>query len=170
MSDPYIGEVKFVAFNFAPKGYALCNGQILPINQNQALFSILGTVFGGNGQTNFALPNLQGRVPVHPGANGINQGTVGGEQNHTLTINEMPTHNHFMMASNQPSSIGSPAGNYLPTNTTGEQSYASPNTPTGTMAGNEIGTMGGSQAHSNMQPYLVINAIIALVGLFPPRN
>lgn len=171
MSEPYIGEIKFVAFNFAPQGYALCNGQLLAISQNQALFSILGTTYGGNGTTNFALPNLQGRVPVHWGQFGgltpINLGELGGEITHTLTITEMPFHNHTVMAANQAQQQSSPVGAYLPNSPDTNLYNPSANT---TMIGTEIGNTGGSQSHNNMQPYTVINAIIALVGIFPPRN
>src|SRR5437660_11015589 len=108
MSTPFIGEVKIVSFDFAPQGWALCNGQLLPINQNQALFSLLGTMYGGNGQTTFALPNLQGRVPLHFDGS-FNQGSVGGEQAHTLTISELPAHNHFAQAGGPPADQSTPA-------------------------------------------------------------
>ena len=170
MSEPFIGEVRFVGFNFAPKGWALCNGQTLPINQNQALYSILGTTFGGNGQTTFALPNLQGRVPAAAGQGtnlpAIQPGQSEGEINHTLTISEMPAHNHFVMGSSQAPSQASPVGGYLPNSSA--NLYAS--TSNTTMAATEIGNAGGGQAHNNMQPYTVISAIIALVGIFPSRN
>ena len=117
MSDPYVSEIKLVSFNFAPKGWAMCNGQLLPINQNQALFSLLGTMYGGNGQTNFALPNLQGQAPIHFG-NGFAQGGTGGEYNHTLTINEIPAHNHIGQAVNAGQNSPSPTNNLL-ANTTG---------------------------------------------------
>ena len=170
MSEPFIGEVKFVAFNFAPRGYALCNGQLLPVNQNQALFTLLGTTFGGNGQTTFGLPNLQGKVPVHQGQGSnlpaVGWGASGGESSHTLTTAEMPVHNHLVTASSQAPSQSSPVGGYLPT--AGASLYAS--SANTTMAGAEIGSNGGNQPHNNMQPYQVVNAIIALVGIFPSRN
>src|SRR2546430_2157412 len=112
MSTPFMGEIKIVSFNFAPKGWALCNGQLLPINQNQALFSLLGTTYGGNGQTNFGLPNLQGDVPIHVG-NGHILGEKGGEQNHTLTISETPTHTHIPSASTSAGTAPIPAGNFF---------------------------------------------------------
>ena len=170
MGDQYIGEVRFVAFNFPPRGWAFCNGALLPINTNQALFSILGTTYGGDGRTTFALPNLQGRVPVHWGQGSgfppVNLGQVGGEMAHTLTIAEMAAHNHIMTASNQGLSQAIPTGNFLASSNA--QAYApSANV---NMINGEVGLTGGSQAHNNMQPYLVISAIIALVGIFPPRN
>lgn len=163
MAQPFLGEVKIISWNFAPRGWAFCNGQFLPINQNQALFSILGTTYGGNGQTTFALPNLQGRVPVYVGQ-GITLGQAGGEQAHTLTQAEMPTHTHVPAANSGAASVGLPAGNFW--SATG--SYAAQ--PNGTM--NPAGTTatGGSQAHDNMSPYLVLNFIIALQGIFPSRN
>ncbi|MEP6819607.1 MAG: tail fiber protein [bacterium] len=163
MAQPFLGEVKIISWNFAPRGWAFCNGQLLPINQNQALFSILGTTYGGNGQTTFALPNLQGRVPVYVGQ-GLTLGQAGGEQAHTLSQPEMPTHTHIPTANSGAASVGLPAGNFW--SATG--SYAAQ--PNNTM--NPAGTTptGGSQAHDNMSPYLVLNFIIALQGIFPSRN
>jgi microcystin-dependent protein len=167
MSDPYIGEVKLISFNFPPKGWAFCNGQLLPINQNQALFSILGTMYGGNGQTTFALPNLQARMPIHQG---INQGSYtvgqnGGETAHTLTINEMPAHLHPAVA--QSANNGpSPAGGIW----AGSTAATFAPTPSLTMSPAAVANTGGSQPHENMPPYLVLNYVIALVGIFPSRN
>ena len=169
MSDPYIGEIKIVSFTYPPRGWAFCNGQLLPINQNQALFSILGTMYGGNGQTNFALPNLQGRVPIHQG---VNQGTyivgqAAGELAHTLTINELPAHVHPPVAQSTASTPGfSPAGAIWATAPT-EAFAAAPNSPMNAAA---VTTTGGSQPHPNQPPYLVLNFAIALVGIFPSRN
>ena len=165
MTEPFLSEVKIVSFNFAPKGWALCNGQLLPINQNQALFSLLGTTYGGNGQTTFALPNLQGRVPIHIG-NGHIQGETSGEENHTLTISEMAAHNHVVSASNADPNQGLPTGNIW-ANGSGAYSSASPDT---SMNPASISNIGGSQPHSNLQPFLVLNFIIALQGIFPSRN
>ncbi|MGN6608170.1 MAG: phage tail protein [Jatrophihabitans sp.] len=166
MSDPYIGEIKLVSFNFPPKGWAFCNGQLLPINQNQALFSILGTFYGGNGQTNFALPNLQGRVALaydaqHP------LGEMAGEELHTLTLNELPAHNHLAQASDTASNPGSsPAGAVWAQN--GAAMFASASDVA--MAPGALGSAGGGQAHENRPPYLVLNYIIALQGIFPSQN
>jgi microcystin-dependent protein len=167
MADPYIGEIKIVSFDYAPRGYAQCDGQILPINQNQPLFSILGTTYGGNGQTNFALPDLRNSVPIHPGS-GINLGTKSGEQAHTLITNEIPAHNHQLNASQQGAAAATPVSYYLPTLSTAV--YAPLNTLNTAMVNNEVSNTGGNQAHENMQPYLVLNIIIALTGIFPPRN
>ncbi len=164
MTSPYLAEIRLISFNFPPKGWALCNGQILPINQNQALFSLLGTTYGGNGQTNFALPNLQGRASMHMG-NGHNQGEQGGEAAHTLIPSEMPAHAHQALARAH-------ADASLPTlahfAASGKNSFAT--TTDSTMNTQAIGTAGGNQAHNNMPPYLVLNYVIALQGIFPSRN
>jgi microcystin-dependent protein len=165
MSEPFLSEVKIVSFNFAPKGWALCNGQLLPINQNQALFSLLGTTYGGNGQTTFALPNLQGRIPIHFG-NGHTLGEAGGAENHTLIASEMPAHTHTFSASNATPNQGTPAGNMWASNS-GAYSSAQPDA---TMTPASISNAGGSQPHTNVQPYLVLNFIIALQGIFPSQN
>ncbi len=169
MSDPFIGEIKVISFNFPPKGWAFCNGQLLPINQNQALFSILGTMYGGNGQTNFALPNLQGRVPIHQGINqgSYNVGQTGGESSHTLTVNEIPTHLHPPGAQTTASTPGiSPRGSIWAT-APSEAFAPTPNTQMNPLA---VSNTGGSQPHENTPPYLVLNFVIALVGIFPSRN
>lgn len=167
MSEPYIGEIKIVSFNFAPRGYAQCDGQLLAIAQNQAVFSILGTTYGGDGRINFALPDLRTRVPIHTSST-INLGQRAGEQAHTLTVAELPGHNHQLNGSNQGGTLATPVGNYMPTSN--DSAYAPPNSANATMVANEVSNTGGSQAHNNMQPYLVMNIIIALQGIFPPRN
>lgn len=165
MSEPFLGEIKIVSFNFPPKGWALCNGQLLPINQNQALFSILGTTYGGDGRVNFGLPNLQGRMPVHVG-DGIVLGEQGGETAHTLNISELPAHNHVAVGSNNaPSGLAS--GNLWAT-FSGTSPYATAST--GAMDPSCILPTGGSQPHENMSPYLVLLFIIALQGIFPSQN
>ena len=165
MSAPFIGEVRMIAFNFPPKGWAFCNGQILAINQNQALFSVLGTTYGGNGQTTFGLPDLQARSPVHVG-NGVSLGEKSGEAAHTLTVAEMAAHTHTCQGNTTAANTGTAAGNDW-----GAQAanpfFNTPNTPMGPSA---VSMTGGSQPHNNMQPYLVINFVIALVGIFPSQN
>ena len=165
MSTPYLGEIKIVSFNIVPKGWALCNGQLLPINQNQALFSLLGTTYGGNGQTNFALPNLQGRTPVHVGG-GIILGERGGESVHTLNISELPAHTHTPVGSANQANAASPNGNLWAAQTSG--AYSS--TANTYMMPASILAAGGSQPHENMSPYLVLYFIIALQGIFPSTN
>lgn len=169
MAEPFLSEIRIMSFNFAPKGWALCNGQVLPINQNQALFSLLGTTYGGNGQTNFALPNLQGRTPIHVGS-GHTLGEQGGEQAHTLSIAELPTHTHVLSASsldgNAPVPFG-PAGNVLARTVNNVYNNAA------SLVALNPGTVantGGSQAHINMQPFLTLNFCIALLGIFPSPN
>jgi microcystin-dependent protein len=169
MAEPFLGEVKIVSFNFAPKGWALCNGQLLPINQNQALFALLGTTYGGNGQTNFGLPNLQGRAPAHLGG-GHTQGQAAGEEAHTLSVAEIPAHNHAG-ASKDFATATTPAGNMLGAKAGrfGANIYA-PAANLTPLHPSSVGATGGSQAHNNMQPYLVLNFVIALQGIFPSQN
>lgn len=167
MGTPFLGEIKIIAWNFPPKGWAFCNGQFLPINQNQALFSLLGTMYGGNGQTTFALPDFRGRIPIHIGG-GYIQGQAGGEAVHTLTQSEMPTHNHFISGSSSPSGSFNPEDNMwgVPT-TVNPYSQTNPNVA---MNPALIPPVGGSQPHNNMSPYIVLNFIVALIGAFPSRN
>jgi microcystin-dependent protein len=169
MGTPFLSEIKIMSFNFAPKGWALCNGQTLPINQNQALFSLLGTMYGGNGQTTFGLPNLQGEVPIHIGSNFSIQGQTGGEQAHTLTQSEMPTHVHSLNGSTTTATTVSPDTNTVLSVSSPQFLYAAAANLVA-MAPSSIGNTGGSQPHNNMQPYLVLNFCIALQGAFPSRN
>lgn len=165
MAEPFLSEIRIMSFNFAPKGWALCNGQFLPINQNQALFSLLGTTFGGDGRTNFALPDIRGRVPIHVGS-GHTLGEKGGEQAHTLSIGEIPTHTHVLQGINTNAATNAPLGNSL-ANTT-----AVYHQPTNLISLNpgSVGPVGGSQAHLNMQPFLTLTFCIALQGIFPSPN
>ena len=167
MSEPFLSEIKIVSFNFAPKGWALCNGQLLPINQNQALFALLGTTYGGNGQTNFALPNLRGRVPIHFDS-GHTLGETAGSTSNTLNIQQLPTHLHLMQGTTQDGSGPVPSSALL---STANNMYQSP-AGGGLTALNpaSVTNVGGSQPHNNMMPYLVLNFIIALQGIFPSRN
>lgn len=163
MSEPFLGELKLMSFNFPPRGWAACNGQLLPINQNQALFALLGTMYGGNGQTNFALPDLRGRVAMHVGG-GFTQGERAGEEIHTLTVKELPAHNHFVNASTtagngaDPTMLAPFSDGYG-----GTVSLTSLQPAT-------VGNVGAGQPHENRQPYLVLNWCIALQGIFPSRN
>jgi microcystin-dependent protein len=186
MSNPYLSEIRIMAFNFAPRGWALCNGQTLSIQQNAALFALLGTTYGGNGTTTFLLPNLQGRIPLHmgtsPAGHTFLEGEIGGETTHTLILQEMPQHNHQVQAKNaqadldltgvqpgptvvlaQATAAGTPVTNVniygtLPINSAGPFAAAS------------ISSTGGNQPHPNQQPYLVLNFCISLDGIFPSRN
>ena len=166
MAEPFLSEIRIFSFNFAPKGWALCNGQTLPINQNQALFSLLGTTYGGNGQTNFALPNLRGMVPIHEGA-GFTLGQTGGEYAHTLTQSEMPQHFHILNGTSNSGTTAVPTGNVFAK--TLQSAYSSPANLVA-MSPSTVLPVGGSQAHTNQQPYLVLNFCIALQGIFPSRN
>jgi microcystin-dependent protein len=165
MSQPFIGQISFFSFNFAPRSWATCDGQLLAIAQNQALFALLGTTYGGNGTTTFALPNLQGRVPLHVGP-GFTQGQAGGEENHTLTLPEIPSHGHGAPAAATTATTGSPAGAVWANS--GHVDFAS--VSNSAMAAAAIGATGGGQPHPNMSPFLVINICIALAGIFPSRN
>jgi len=164
MSEPFLGEIKIISWNFPPKGWAFCNGTLLPINQNQALFSILGTTYGGDGRQTFGLPNLQGRVPMHVG-DGIVLGELGGETTHTLNISELPAHTHVPVGSSNDASAPDPTGNLWATKLS---IYAG--SSNNAMKPACIGAVGGSQPHQNMSPYLVLNFIIALQGIFPSQN
>jgi microcystin-dependent protein len=166
MAEPFLGEMKIISFGFAPKGWALCNGQLLLINQNQALFAILGTTYGGDGRVNFALPNLQGRTPIHMGA-GFTVGQRGGEINHTLSISELPAHIHLANGSSSTSTVSTPGGNFW--GNAGLPSY-SKSAPASALPPSAIANAGGSQPHNNMQPYLALYVIIALQGIFPSQN
>jgi microcystin-dependent protein len=165
MSTPFLSEIKIMSFNFPPKGWAFCNGQLLPINQNQALFSLLGTTYGGNGQTTFALPNLQGRMPLHMG-NGFVLGQLGGEENHTLTTTEMPGHTHAVTASSNAADQGSPGGNFW----ANESSNAYSTGFDSGMSPQIVNNVGGSQPHTNLAPILVLTFCIALQGIFPSQT
>jgi len=165
MAEPFLGEIFMMSFNFPPKGWALCNGQFLPINQNQALFSLLGTTYGGNGQTTFALPNLQGRVPIHKG-NGHTLGEAAGSTAVTVNLQQLPTHLHSLQASS------GAAATPVPTNSVPAQAnnlYAPATAPVA-LGPSSVTNVGGSQAHTNMMPYLTINFCIALQGIFPSQN
>lgn len=166
MAEPFLGEIRVMSFVFAPKGWALANGQLLPINQNQALFSLLGTTFGGNGQTTFALPDLRGRTPIHTGS-GHTLGERAGAQAHTLTIAELPTHLHAVRASKANAATPVPTNNYL---AAANNLYTGPAGAKTTLLPETVTSVGGSQAHLNMQPFLTLSFCIALQGIFPSPN
>jgi microcystin-dependent protein len=167
MAEPFLSEIRMMSFGFPPKGWALCNGTLLPINQNQALFSLLGTTYGGDGRVNFGLPDLQGRTPMHMG-NGHTLGERGGEQAHTLSISEIPTHVHTALASSSDGGTAVPVGAYL-AKAAPANPYIAP-TALAPMHAGTLTTVGGSQAHPNMQPFLTINFSIALQGIFPSQT
>lgn len=171
MSEPFLAEVRLMGFNFAPRGWAFCDGQILPINQNQSLYSLLGTTYGGDGRTSFALPDMRGRTPIHVGrSNGGGDHQLGqksGEETHTLSAAEMPQHSHSLRASSDLVSSNDPSGRVLGNNQ--GDIYHALATPT-PMASGAVANVGGGQAHENMQPYIAVNFCIALQGLFPSRN
>jgi len=167
MAEPFLSEIRIMSFGFPPKGWALCDGQLLPINQNQALFSLLGTTYGGDGRVNFGLPNLQGRAPMHMGS-AHTLGERGGEQGHTLSISEIPTHVHTVKASNQDGDGPVPTSQVL-AGPPAIQLYTDPANLTSLLPGT-VANVGGSQAHLNMQPFLVLNFSIALQGIFPSQT
>ena len=164
MAEPFLAELRMMSFNWAPKGWAMCNGQLLPINQNQALFSLLGNRWGGDGRVNFALPNLQGRTPIHAGNHTLAE--IGGEDAHTITQSEMPTHTHAANASSAGGNTNLPGGNVL---AAAANVYGPPGAPT-TLEPSTVTSAGGSQPHTNLQPYLPLTFCIALQGFFPPHN
>ncbi len=172
MADPFVAEIRIVTFNFAPNGWAFCNGQLLPLSQNTALFSLLGTTYGGNGKSNFALPDLQGRAPMHPGQGpGLSLhdlGETGGSETVTLLQSEIPAHTHTVMTGNAAGDINIPTNNALARSANG--SVYGNTGPTVLWAPNAITPSGGSLPHNNMQKYLTLNFIIALQGVFPPRG
>lgn len=168
MSEPFLSEIKIVSFNFAPKGWALCNGQFLPINQNQALFALLGTTYGGNGQTTFALPNMRGRVPIHEGS-GHTLGEAAGSTSVTVSLQQMPTHVHALQASTAVANTDTPASNALLGGSAPNDLYTAFASAVSTIPSG-VSSVGGSQPHNNMMPYLVLNFIIALQGIFPSQN
>jgi microcystin-dependent protein len=169
MSEPYLAEIRITSFAFPPKGWAMCNGQLLPINQNQALFSLLGTTYGGNGITNFALPNMQGRAPMH-WSGSHPQGQSAGEESHTLTATEMPAHQHVLRASGKTAASSSPNAGVLAAPGRGATPAFAAATNLVPLNPAAIGTTGGSQPHENRPPYLALNFVIALQGIFPSRN
>ncbi|MCX7554488.1 tail fiber protein [Marinicella sp. S1101] len=166
MSEPFLAEIRMVGFNFAPRGWAFCDGQILPINQNQSLYSLLGTVYGGDGRTSFALPDIRGRAPVHVGP-GYSQGSKSGEETHTLNTSEMPQHQHNLTGSSDDAVEAEGAGNYLAQSPDENYSNTTANAALGAAS---MSNAGGGQAHENMQPFIAVNYCIALQGLFPSRN
>ena len=175
MADPFVAEIRIFPFTFPPKGWAFCNGQLLPLSQNTALFSLLGTTYGGNGKSNFALPDLQGSAPMHPGQGpGLSLhdlGETGGSETVTLLESEMPAHSHGLMANTTTGTKSTPAANSL-SRTSGATPYlpTAGNPPTTMMAPESLPPAGGDQPHNNMMPYLTLNFNIALQGVFPPRG
>ena len=167
MAEPFLSEIRIFSFSFAPTGWALCNGQLLPINQNQALFSLLGTTYGGDGRVNFGLPDLQSRLPIHVG-NGHTLGERGGEQNHTLSIAELPTHTHVLNGTSN-AGVNTPANNTVLGKSNPQAVYGG-GANLVAMDSSSIANVGGSQAHLNMQPFLTLTFCIALQGIFPSPN
>jgi microcystin-dependent protein len=174
MATPFVGEIRIFAGNFAPRGYAFCNGQLLPISQNQALFSLIGTFYGGDGKATFALPDLRGRVPIHmgqgPGLSPYVQGQLGGAENVTLLSTQIPAHSHPVNAIAAGGNSASPSGSLPAIESTGTSLDYSSGGANATMSSAMIGGNSGGQPHSNIQPYLTVNFIIALQGVFPSRN
>ena len=182
MSEPFLAEVRIVGFNFAPRGWAFCDGQILPINQNQSLYSLLGTTYGGDGRTSFALPDLRGRTPIHVGESDsgtfYREGQKSGEETHTLSVSELPNHSHPMGAVGDTADSGLPADadgsnpRYLAqaSSSVGSVYSGTSDNLTQQLSSAAVTNVGGGQAHENMQPYLALNFCIALQGLFPSRN
>jgi microcystin-dependent protein len=175
MADPFVAEIRIFPFNFAPKGWAWCDGQLLPLSQNTALFSLLGTTYGGNGKSNFALPDLQGRAPMHPGQGpGLSLhdlGETGGSETVSLLESEIPSHSHSAVAQASTANLNDPAGAVVARAFGGGNLYkTAAGAPLATMAGDSLAPAGGDQPHNNMMPYLTFYFCIALQGVFPPRT
>jgi microcystin-dependent protein len=168
MAEPFLSEIRIMSFGYAPRGWAMCNGQLLPINQNQALFSLLGTTFGGDGRVNFALPDLRGQTPIHVGS-GHTLGEKGGEPAHTLSISELPEHTHAVNGTSASGTANTPTNAMLLATSTASQLYGAPSNVQA-MSPEAIPPTGGSQAHLNMQPFLTLTFCIALQGIFPSPN
>lgn len=170
MADPFVAEIRIFPFNFAPKGWAFCDGQILPISQNTALFSLLGTTYGGDGKVTFALPNLQGHAAMHPGqGQGLSLrdlGQIGGAETVTLLLSEMPVHSHNVLTTNEDGNNIQPSGRYIGRG----NAMFTPPAALGTLASQTVAPAGGGLPHNNLQPYLTLNFCIALQGVFPPRS
>lgn len=173
MSEPFIGEIRMFAGNYAPRNWAFCDGQLLAVSQNDALFSLFGTIYGGDGRTTFGLPDLRGRVPIHagegPGLSRRNLGSRGGAENVTLTANNLPPHRHMLQASSDPASEAQPGGNVLAGDIPVDVYHSSPG-PLQPMHGAAVASVGGSQAHNNIQPFLCIHFIVSLFGIYPSRQ
>ena len=173
MSEPFVGEVRMFAGNFAPRGWAFCDGQLLAVSQNDALFSLFGTIYGGDGRTTFGLPDLRGRIPIHagsgPGLSPRRLGAKAGSENETLTVNQLPSHTHNMTGIQSNATLPDPQNHRLGTNTI-IQPYSTTESLDTNMASTAIGNVGGSRSHSNLMPFLCINFIVALVGIYPSRQ
>lgn len=173
MSEPFVGEIKMFAGNFAPRGYAFCDGQLLAVSQNDALFSLLGTIYGGDGRTTFGLPDLRGRIPVHagqgPGLSSRRLGSKSGAERETITVNQMPSHRHTVEGSNNMATHETLQGNVL-AGSVGGNFYSSTATKSSQLESGVVANTGGSQSHNNMMPTLCIHFIVALVGIYPSRN
>ena len=167
MYQPYIGEIRMIAGNYAPVGWEFCHGQLLPISENETLFVIIGTMYGGDGESTFALPDLRGRIPIHQGA-GYQVAQTGGVESVTLSVNQIPSHTHPMLASADPNVTAGAQGNVLGANATATPFF--PATPTVALSGQAMTPVGGSQPHENFQPYLCVNFIISMFGLFPTQT
>lgn len=172
MSEPFVGEIRMFAGTFAPRGWAFCDGQLLAVSQNDALFSLLGTIYGGDGRTTFGLPDARGRLPIHAGTGpGLSQrrlGSQAGAERVTLTVNQLPSHGHPLQASPAPATVPNP-GDAVPAETTTDRVYR-PGAGTVSLANSSVTSVGGSQPHSNVMPFLCVHFIIALVGIYPSRT
>ena len=167
MAQPYVGEIRMFAGNFAPAGWMFCEGQLLPISENETLFQLIGTTYGGDGQSTFALPDLRGRVPIHQG-NGFILAETGGAEEITLTVNQIPAHSHPMLASTAPGTQNAPNNNV--TASSPSVTLYTGDVTDSNMSPNAVGPVGGSQPHSNFQPYLCVDFIISLFGIFPSQT